>query len=178
ITSELIFRYYSEDSVSFNRQRMPRHNYFSSTGGSHNYKDVLEGFLDDIGIYSQDLETHDYRETSFLIACSVNGRKYGDTTISKVSEKKEFAGKMSLYQNYPNPFNPSTTISYYIPKEGFVRLKLYDNLGREINTLVEAFKPAGEHSFIFYAGSLPCGVYIYRIESQGFVDSKKLILIK
>jgi hypothetical protein len=84
----------------------------------------------------------------------------------------------SLSQNYPNPFNPSTTISWQLKNDGFVTLKVYDQLGKEVATLVNEEKPAGSYEIEFNASSLASGVYYYRISSGNFVDTKKMILMK
>jgi dienelactone hydrolase len=83
-----------------------------------------------------------------------------------------------LEQNYPNPFNPSTTISYQLPANCVVVLKLFDVLGREVKTLVDERQSAGSHSVRFNAGSLPSGVYFYRLEAGTYRDTKKLVLLK
>ncbi|MCU7490909.1 MAG: T9SS type A sorting domain-containing protein [Ignavibacteria bacterium] len=84
----------------------------------------------------------------------------------------------SLSQNYPNPFNPSTTINYSIPESRMVTLKVYDMLGKEVSTLLNEYKTAGNHSVQFNASSLPSGIYIYTIQAGAFRDSKKLMLLK
>jgi hypothetical protein len=83
-----------------------------------------------------------------------------------------------LGQNYPNPFNPVTTIKFSIPKSGYVEIKLYDVLGKEVATLVSDPYNAGEYRVDFNASNLPSGTYFYRLESNGFIDTKKMILIK
>jgi len=84
----------------------------------------------------------------------------------------------TLYQNYPNPFNPATTISYSIPKDGLVTLKVYDLLGREIASLVNEHQTAGNYSMEFTARDLTSGIYFYTLTSGSFVDTRKLILLK
>jgi agmatine/peptidylarginine deiminase len=84
----------------------------------------------------------------------------------------------TLYQNYPNPFNPSTQISYYIEKKDFVSLKIFDITGREITKLVNDIQNEGIHTINFDAGNLPSGVYLYKIESNGWNDSKRMLMIK
>jgi len=86
--------------------------------------------------------------------------------------------KYSLSQNYPNPFNPVTKINFAIPKQGFVSLKIYDMLGREVKTLVNEVKQAGYFSADFNASEFSSGVYFYRLEANGFTDVKKMMLIK
>ena len=87
---------------------------------------------------------------------------------------KEF----KLFQNYPNPFNPSTTIAYQIPKEGFVTLKVYDVLGREIMTLVNENKQVGKYYVEFIANQLPSGAYFYRLNYGEFTQIIKMLLLK
>jgi len=90
--------------------------------------------------------------------------------------------EFALYQNYPNPFNPATKIRYQLPKESKVILKLYDILGSEVITLLNEQKEPGvyevEFSAIGGATQLSSGTYIYRIVADGFVDTKKMILMK
>ena len=83
-----------------------------------------------------------------------------------------------LNQNYPNPFNPSTIISYSIPNPGFVTLKVYDMLGREVQTLVNKFQSAKTYSISFDASDLSSGVYLYKLQAGDFLESRKMILIK
>jgi len=80
--------------------------------------------------------------------------------------------------NYPNPFNPSTNISYQIPSAGFVTIKVYDILGKEIADLVNENKQAGYYNVSFNAGNLPSGIYIYTIQTNGFVQSKKMLFLQ
>jgi len=84
----------------------------------------------------------------------------------------------SLKQNYPNPFNPSTVISYQLPVIGMVLLKVYDLLGREIATLVNEEKPAGEYEVEFNAARLPSGIYFYQLRTGNFSETKKMVLIR
>lgn len=84
----------------------------------------------------------------------------------------------SLSQNYPNPFNPSTTIHFTIPEAKPVSIKVYDVLGSEVAVLLNEFVNAGSYSVQFNAGSLPSGVYIYRIQAGKFSESRKLMLLK
>ncbi len=83
-----------------------------------------------------------------------------------------------LHQNYPNPFNPITTISYYLPQNEHVLLKVYNLLGEEIYTLVNADEKAGEHSLNFDGYELASGIYVYKFTAGDFTDTKKMILIK
>lgn len=99
-------------------------------------------------------------------------------SIVNVDEEKIVPDKFLLEQNYPNPFNPTTKISYQIPKTTFVTLKIYDLLGNEVATLVNEEKPAGNYSVDFNASQLSSGVYFYKMKSDNFVQTKKLIFMK
>lgn len=84
----------------------------------------------------------------------------------------------SLSQNYPNPFNPVTKINFALPKQGLITLKIYDITGREINTLVNEVKQAGNYTVDFNGSLISSGVYFYKIQSGDFVSVKRMVLIK
>jgi hypothetical protein len=90
----------------------------------------------------------------------------------------EVPKEFRLEQNYPNPFNPTTTIKFSLPKEGYVEIKLYDVLGKEVATLVKDPYKAGVYSVTFDGSRLASGVYFYRIEAGDFRAVKKMVLIK
>jgi hypothetical protein len=90
---------------------------------------------------------------------------------------KEIPTEYSI-NNYPNPFNPTTTINYQLPEYGFVTIKVYDMLGKEVTTLVNENKSAGYHRVNFDASKLTSGVYVYIINANNFVQSKKMLLMK
>jgi len=84
----------------------------------------------------------------------------------------------NLEQNYPNPFNPRTTIKYKILKAGKVKLDIYNLLGQEVRNLVDEYKSSGSYKINFDASSLNSGVYIYKLEINGFEKARKMALIK
>lgn len=84
----------------------------------------------------------------------------------------------NLFQNYPNPFNPSTSIKYSLNSQQFVTLKIFDILGREIQTIVSEEKPAGSYELIWSAENLPSGVYMYQIMAGKYINTKKMILLR
>jgi|WetSurMetagenome_2_1015567.scaffolds.fasta_scaffold09628_1 hypothetical protein len=86
--------------------------------------------------------------------------------------------EFKLEQNFPNPFNPSTTIRFALPKTGLVTLKIYDAVGKEVETLVNETMNAGNQEVSYDASSLNSGVYFYRIYANGFTDTKKMVLVK
>ncbi|MBC8042340.1 MAG: T9SS type A sorting domain-containing protein [Rhizobacter sp.] len=81
-------------------------------------------------------------------------------------------------QNYPNPFNPSTTIAYQLTAAGQVRLKVFDLVGREVATLVDARQNAGSYRVQFNANKLSSGVYFYRLQANGKIETKHMTLLK
>lgn len=114
-----------------------------------------------------------------------------DSTITSVSEISNSPSEYLLHQNYPNPFNPVTTIEYQIPRSEFVKIKVYDILGREVATLVNEQKPPGTYEVVFSAGSfgdaqnlspkgstLTSGVYFYTLRAGGFMETKKMVLLR
>jgi hypothetical protein len=83
-----------------------------------------------------------------------------------------------LFQNYPNPFNPSTTIKFEIPKDGLVTLKIYNILGKEIETLINEERSSGRYEVDFDASKLASGIYFYQLKTNDYIDTKKMILLK
>jgi len=122
---------------------------------------------------------------------------YNTAIITSLGSMNEMPNKFYLEQNYPNPFgkaipsgNPSTTIKYSVPVvetrhsvnagqvTPLVHLVVYDILGKEVATLVNAYQPAGEYEVVFNAENLPSGTYFYKLESGTFSETKKLLLLK
>lgn len=83
-----------------------------------------------------------------------------------------------LGQNYPNPFNPNTQIEFSLPQKSFIKLKIYDALGKEISNLIDGEKSAGKYKVNFNANGIASGIYMYRLETEGFTETRKMILIK
>jgi hypothetical protein len=99
------------------------------------------------------------------------------TTVD-VADHQETPGTFHLEQNYPNPFNPQTQIRFQISDYGFVSLRVYDMLGKEVATLVDRVLEAGSHSVAFDGGGLASGVYYYQISSGGFTATRKMALVR
>ncbi len=110
-------------------------------------------------------------------AYSMWRRPLKEMTTSMGSEEPLLI-EFSLSQNYPNPFNSSTVIGYQLPVSGVVSLKVYDILGREVTTLVNEQKVAGRYEVNFDASHLASGVYIYKLKTENYKSSKKMILVK
>jgi len=92
--------------------------------------------------------------------------------------KSELPKNFKLEQNYPNPFNPSTTISFSIPTEGKVSLKIFNVIGQEIDELVKENLSAGNYSFLWNAHNLTSGVYFYKLVTDSFSEIKKMVLLR
>lgn len=105
-------------------------------------------------------------------------RVYQPVSNGVGEERVEVPVRFTLNQNFPNPFNPSTLINFQLPVSSHVALKVYDVLGREVRTLVNEEKPAGSYSVKFDASSFPSGVYLYRIQTGTYCETKKLLLLK
>lgn len=95
-----------------------------------------------------------------------------------VEDEIESPSNFSLSQNYPNPFNPTTKINWQSPVSGWQTLRVYDVLGREVATLVDEFKPAGSYEHDFDGSNLPSGIYLYRLTTRDFSQTRKMILEK
>ncbi len=98
--------------------------------------------------------------------------------LTVITSETSIPEKFNLEQNYPNPFNPTTKINYELPSPGFVSLKVFDNNGKEIETLVNVEQNTGRYSMTFNAANYPSGVYYYRLETNNFSETKKMILLK
>jgi hypothetical protein len=112
------------------------------------------------------------------VAALVDGLSKGHVVTVGVQELGGVVTDYKLGQNYPNPFNPTTMISFSIPKAGNVTLKVYDQLGKEITTLVNGYKTAQTYEVQFDASKLSSGVYFYTLHTDSFDLTKKMILMK
>jgi hypothetical protein len=98
--------------------------------------------------------------------------------LTSVKDNPTLPNQFSLSNNWPNPFNNSTQISYTLEKASNVTLKVYDMLGRKVATLAQGRNSPGEHSVTWNADRVSSGVYFYRIVAGGFVQTKRMILMK
>ena len=106
----------------------------------------------------------------------------GPLSIKELILKEEINPEIpigfSLFQNYPNPFNSNTVIYFTLPEAGMISLSVFDPLGREVATLLNEQRPAGIHKVYFDAGTLPSGVYFYRLKSSGKMAIRKMLLVR
>jgi hypothetical protein len=117
--------------------------------------------------------TPDRSYLAFMVSAYVSVKDEGTTKVVEVNPIK-----YSLSQNYPNPFNPETNISFSLPKKGLATLKIYDVMGREVKTLMNEVKEAGDHIIKFSAENFSSGVYFYKIKCDDYVDTKKMVLVR
>jgi len=152
--------------------------YINGEGPSSAYQWGPYEELFDIPAYAYPIE-NEIKFTSPARSVQMIMVEGGSNYISGIDEvNSETIHSYHLYQNHPNPFNPSTRISYQLPVNAFVTLKVYDVLGKEIETVVDEHQNAGNHSVMFNASNLPSGVYYYKITAGTYHDTKKLLLLK
>ena len=119
----------------------------------------------------------------------VNFNDYPDTAYSVMyfdhddladvtEDNNSLPSAVALNQNYPNPFNANTEISYALLEAGHVNLSIFDILGRKVETLLDSYQMAGQHSVIWDAGGLPSGVYFYRLKTNNNIETRKCQLLK
>jgi len=117
------------------------------------------------------------------IVASLSG---GKDNITAAEDAEHVPTDFALLQNYPNPFNPSTKIEFRTPKAGFVTLKVYDILGREVSILINEELNPGNYKVDFNSSGLSSGIYFYTLQvgdpsassGQNFISTKKMILLK
>lgn len=134
-------------------------------------------FLGSLGVHEHWNNADDKEYTRNL--GTGDGIELVEPSVTSIDDNDIALNGFRLHQNYPNPFNPSTVISYRLPINGQVTLKVYDVLGREVATLVDEENPAGEYEVKFDATDLASGVYIYKLNvGNNFIESKKMILLR
>jgi hypothetical protein len=103
---------------------------------------------------------------------------YGTAVPTNIADTPHMPVRYELMQNYPNPFNPETTIRFSLPERGTVQLTVYNLLGQRMATLADGMYEAGEHNIVFNARGLSSGVYYYRLHTDGFTQTRKLMLLR
>jgi len=159
---------------------------FTGVGGFNNLNYFTERYNDFPFANYGDMYVYWFNKNLQINFSTHNYVFLGDPTIgpdmafegTSVSDSPALIKEFRLSQNYPNPFNPTTTISFSIPGNMFVTLKVYDALGREIETLVSGHCQAGENRAEWGTSGLPCGLYFYRLEAGKFLATRKMILIR
>ncbi len=117
----------------------------------------------------------------FLISSKMyagNNEHFNTDPIDKSKTTLQQSDDYKLFQNFPNPFNPSTKISYKIKKEGNVSLSVFNLVGQEVSVLVNEKQAAGNYEVEFDASDLTTGVYLYKLQINGFTSVKRMTVIK
>ncbi len=114
--------------------------------------------------------------TFFIITDTNNHYIYNNVT--GINPPTSIEKSYSLSQNYPNPFNPTTTINYSLPKDGFVTMRIFDIIGREVEILVNEKQSSGQYAINFNGNKLSSGTYFYKLTVDDYVDVKKMVLSK
>ncbi|MCF7859524.1 MAG: T9SS type A sorting domain-containing protein [Candidatus Cloacimonetes bacterium] len=126
----------------------------------------------------------DFTQTDGKVNFTLPSLKYWDMVVvdfdsaTSVNTVKRSPNEYILYQNYPNPFNPTTSIKFSVPKVGYVQLKVYDAIGREVAVLVNERQESGTYTVNFNGEKLASGVYFYEIVAGEFRDVRKMLLVK
>jgi hypothetical protein len=122
----------------------------------------------------------------YMLATSANGKiwRFNRSPLSTgINEGGSVPSKYSLQQNYPNPFNPVTVIKYSVPEAGNINLEIFDITGKLVRTLVSTFRLSGNYESVWNGRddrgmNVPSGVYIYKLQTAKFSESKKMLLVK
>lgn len=136
--------------------------YIGQTNLKFRFTYYTDGGVPGDGIYIDDFRIVDYLESP--------------TSITK--SETELPKRFQLYQNYPNPFNPITKIKFDIPIDNYVKLEIFDVLGRILYTPVDTYLKAGTYTYTLNSSGLPSGIYFYRINYGNYSDIKKMIIQK
>ena len=162
--------------------------------GVQKWVETYSGVITNGGDYAKDL----FIDTSFNVYVTGYSRNMANNgyvaatikysqIVGIISNNNQLPNRYNLYQNYPNPFNPTTKIRFSIPlikgglrglSDGVVLLKIYDILGREITTIVNQQLKPGSYEVEWDGSKYASGIYIYRLETENFTDTKKMILLK
>lgn len=138
-----------------------------------------------VGVYSYTYSSSTHLlftlSTYTLRGCVIGGIVYGDTSMTPVkiiNLNTITPEQFSLSQNFPNPFNPTTNITFDLPQKSFVKLKIYDVTEKELISLVNEDLTVGSYNFQWDASSFTSGVYFYRLETNDFIETKRMVLMK
>ena len=148
----------------------PNGNILIGNGTTHSVK-----MFDSNGVYIEDFIPNG--SGGLMTPNAIVIREYNPVSVDDESSINNF--EFNLNQNYPNPFNPSTKISWQSPVSGWQTLKIFDVLGREVETLADEYRDAGVNSILYNVNSsLPSGVYFYKLQVGSFTQTKKMMLLR
>lgn len=147
---------------------------FYTTDNGATWIDITGDLSGDV-MFMRGLE---YFNGNLYTAVAVGVKTNGQGTTTAINESLSMPYLARLKQNYPNPFNPTTKISFEIPREGTVKLIVYDILGNKVKELINENLSPGSHSVDFNAGNLSSGIYYYTLFTKNSTQTKKLMLLK
>lgn len=152
-----------------------------------NFK-IVSHFDDDFSVTEEEaiaiqfeFETgKNYKDSKFESGIALVSEIISKDNLADLFKEKDKKENESYFEakNYPNPFNPTTTISYTLKEAAYVKLTVYDRLGREVKVLVDENKNPGTYTIEFNASDLPSGIYFYRIKANDKTEVKKMIFAK
>ena len=148
---------------------------FMTTNNGTNWTEIAQGLPNTVAMHM------DYNPTSGKLRLGTHGRgtwELNGSLVGVTNYNTEIPGKYYLKQNFPNPFNPVTKISFGIVKQGFVTLKVFNMLGKEVETLVNKELKPGTYEATFRGDNLASGVYFYKLISNDFSETKRMMLVK
>jgi hypothetical protein len=173
-------------AISLNISRLATCCVLTSSGSPYLIGRIRFNIVDSTGC------THDTIRFTSVMQDSITALVYG-TTWGRInptgqdtcalltginSQSQNIPISFKLYDNYPNPFNPGTTIKYDVPKSSYMRLTIFDILGREVQVLVNEKKEPGSYEIKWNASNFASGTYFYKMETNAYTDIKKMILLK
>ena len=149
-------------------------NHFTYSDKEFQYM-TREGVFFDVMMASSERDTGVVQPSSVILLVP--------SSVTGVNQSDLLPERYSLDQNYPNPFNPTTRINFQLPKAGWVSLRVYDILGRQIATLIDGLRPAGIHTAQWDGRNengepMPSGIYMYKLGAGSFAVTKKMMLLK
>jgi photosystem II stability/assembly factor-like uncharacterized protein len=151
---------------------------FVSTDGGGNWQDINDGLPNSAQVMDLNICTVNNVLRVMTHGNGAYERKLLSTIITSVKHDQNNVDNFKLEQNYPNPFNPSTKIRFEIIKPGFTTLKIFDLLGNQVKTLIQKNMQPGTYESTFDGTGLASGNYIYRLESNSNIQTKKMMLLK
>ncbi|OGU75819.1 MAG: hypothetical protein A2V93_02475 [Ignavibacteria bacterium RBG_16_34_14] len=176
-------RLVAKDNVGIDPQTVDIGGVFESTDGGNLWQSINEGLPPNPPISA--LTMREYSDAfAELYAGLFKDTTWGaeiyklGVTVDVEETIDQIPSDYKLEQNYPNPFNPSTTIQFAIPKESFTKLEVFNSLGEKVAALVSETLSAGTYEYEWNAEGLPSGIYLYRLQTPNYSESRKMILIK
>jgi len=148
------------------------------TGGFENWTPfATEDVHLETGVHIMRFEfDSDSDKTEWLF--SLNYIEVSKSIVDGIEDQTDLPTDFKLMQNYPNPFNPNTIINYSVPKQGKVTIAVFNALGKQVATLVNEEKSAGNYKIDFNAENLSSGIYFYKMQANEFIQTKKMLLLK